>query len=142
MTPEQRALRACADYARLSGEIKRLSAALADALAACPGVNGHLQLPDGPFDQDRINQHCTDQTHLKAAYTPEVVEGHYDRDQVFMTDAEVREYLALCPHCLTAHEAIQARKTARKLLGASKRAITMIGRRANQQPTTAQDSHA
>lgn len=142
MTSEQKALRACAEYARLSGEIKRLKVVLAESLSKCPGENGHLQLPDGPFDQERINQHYADQTHLKAAYTPEVVEGHYDRDQVFMTDAEVREYLAACSHCLAAHEAIQARKAARKSLGAAKRAITLIGRRANQQPTTAQEPHA
>jgi hypothetical protein len=146
MTPEQRALHACTDYARLSAEIKRLTRAIGEALDHCPGIEGK-RLPAGwtIATPEQSRAHDDDLTHLKEAYTPDCDDsdhGYYEPVARFMTDPEVREYLSVCPHCLAAHEAIQARKAARKSLGAAKRAITMIGRRANQQSTTAQDSHA
>lgn len=121
MNAEQKALRACADYARLSGEIASLKSALGDHLGKCVGV----RTPE-----------LGDSTHLSVAYTPEVVESdsHYeDAHNVFMTDVEIRKYLAICPHCLAAHEAIQARKAARRSLGAAKRSISMLGRAANKE---------
>ena len=127
MNAEQKALKVCADYARLSAEIKRLTRLLSDSLAACPGVNGHLQLTaEWPFDQESINLMNADETHLKRAYAVYTDEdGSY-----WSTRSEQLEILSACPHCLTADAAIQARKAARKSLGAAKRAITMIGRKA------------
>jgi hypothetical protein len=118
MTEEQKALKACADYSRFSGEITRLSAALSESLSKCSGV----RTPE-----------LGDSTHLSVAYRPEVVESdeHYgDVHNVFMTDVEIRAYLAICPHCLAAHDTIQARKAARRSLGAAKRQISVIGRKA------------
>jgi len=118
MTEEQKALKACTDYARLTREIASLKSALGDHLGKCAGV----RTPE-----------LGDSTHLSVAYTPEVIESdsHYeDAHNVFMTDVEIRKYLAVCPHCLAAHEAIQARKAARRSLGAAKRQIGLIGRKA------------
>lgn len=119
MTPEQKALKACADYARLTREIASLKTALGDYLGKCPGV----RTPE-----------LGDSTHLSVAYTPEVVESdcdyEYSPHNVFRTDAEVRAYLSICPHCLAAHESIQARKAARRSLAAVKRQIGLIGRKA------------
>lgn len=118
MSDEQKALKACADYARLTREISSLKTALGDHLGKCTGV----RTPE-----------LGDSTHLSVAYRPEVVESdsHYeDAHNVFMTDAEIRAYLAVCPHCLSAHEAIQARKVARRSLGATKRIIGMLGKKA------------
>jgi hypothetical protein len=129
MKPEQRALRACTDYARLSGEIKRLTRLLSDSLARCPGVNGHLQYLDIGYDQAALDRFNADETHLKRAYAVDTDEdGSY-----WLNRSEQLEILSACPHCLAADTAIQDRKAARKSLGAAKRAITMIGRAAAQQ---------
>jgi hypothetical protein len=133
MSAEQKALHACADYARLHVEIKRLTLALGDALDHCPGVAGKRLPADWvTCSGDDAQAHHDDITHLKEAYTPETVDGEYEPHLVWMNDFEIREYLAVCPHCLAAHEAIQARKAARKALGKAKRAITMIGRAASK----------
>lgn len=129
MTPEQKALKACTDYSRLSGEIKRLSASLGQSLRQCPGVRGELLTPafiDRPFDSVGFD----DVTHLKEAYTPEPNDGDYDRWGSYLTNDQVRHALSVCQHCLDAHEAIQARKAARRSLGAAKRQISLIGRKA------------
>jgi hypothetical protein len=127
MNAEQKALKACGDYARLSAEIKRLTRLLSDSLAACPGVNGHLQLTaNWPIDQADIDLYSADETHLKRAYAFDTD----DSGRYFLTHGEQLEVLSACPHCLAAHNAIQQRKAARKSLGAAKRAITMIGRKA------------
>lgn len=129
MSAEQKALRACADYARLNAEIRRLSNALSENLSKCPGQHGYL-LSNNAAEWAKQEADCT---HLKAAYTPEVESSAYEQWTVYMTEAEIREYLAVCPHCLAAHDAIQARKAARRSLGAAKRYITMLGRAANRE---------
>lgn len=118
-----KALKACADYARLNAEIKRLTTVIGEHIGKCPGVNGDLQPADDDGWYARANK---DRTHLKEAYTPDV-QG-FPPERVFMEDADVLEYLADCPHCLAAHEAIQARKAARKQFAAVKRSIGAIGR--------------
>jgi len=131
MSPEHKALRACADYARLHIEIKRLTLEMGEALDRCPGVSGNRLPADWlTCTGEEAAAHHGDATHLKEAYTPKIEGDQYEPHQVWMSDFEIREYLAACPHCLAAHEAIQARKAARKSLGAAKRAITMIGRAA------------
>jgi hypothetical protein len=132
MTDEQKALKACANYSRLTAEVKRLTRLLSDSLSGCPGVNGHLQLPvDRLFDQAAHESHNADETHLKRAYAAETD----DDGQYFLTHGEQMEVLSACPHCLAAHEAIQARKAARKSLGAAKRQIGLIGRKAQLHST-------
>lgn len=128
----EKALKVCADYARLSAEIKALTKAIGDALDGCPGVNGKrasLELEDGAivFGGD------ADETHLKSAYTPILIEPTYysDGETRYLSDKQIRERLACCSACLAAHEAIQARKAARKSLSAVKRHITMLGRAEN-----------
>lgn len=127
-----KALKACSDYARLSAEIKDLTKAIGDAFDGCPGENGKRQsitLEDGRV----IYGGDDDVTHLKAAYTPETVGDYYSGPELkYMSEAAIREHLSgVCPACLAAHEAIQARKAARKSLGAVKRHITMLGRAEN-----------
>lgn len=132
MTEEQKALKACVDYALFTREIASLKKVIGNALSKCPGVRGELQLEpfiDRPFDMPGHD----DTTHLKDAYTPEQGEGDYDRWGSYLTDAQVRKVLAICPHCVAAHEAIQARKAARRSLGAAKRQIGLIGRKAAAQ---------
>jgi hypothetical protein len=130
MTPEQRALRACTDYARLSGEIRRLTVEIGEHIGKCAGVNGDLQPVDG--DDGWYVRYQNDRTHLKEAYTPDISDDGYPcgPHHVYLNDTEIREYLADCRYCLAVHGAIQARKAARKSLGAAKRAITMIGGKA------------
>jgi hypothetical protein len=127
MTHEQKALKACAEYARLSAEIKRMTRVLSDSLSACPGVNGNLQLPAFGFSQDAVDRCNADQTHLKSAYESDCD----DSGRYFLTRTEQLEILAACAHCQAADQAIQARKAARKSLGAAKRQITLIGRAEN-----------
>jgi hypothetical protein len=126
MTEEQKALKACADYARLTREIASLKTALGDHLGKCPGVE-----PEGEPCHDDFDFAVGD-THLKIAYTPHMSSGsdYYEPTEVWNNEAQIRAYLAVCPHCLAAHEAIQARKAARRSLGAAKRQIGAIGRKA------------
>jgi hypothetical protein len=130
MTPEQKALRACADYARLNAEIRRLTSELAESLSTCPGMHGSLLAPHHPYDAQTERKREADCTHLKAAYAPEVEGDGCSQWTVYMEADEIREYLAECPHCLAAHDAIQARKVARRRLGATKRFIGKLGRAA------------
>lgn len=116
MNIEKSAVKACADYARLMREIASLKTALGDHLGKCPGV--------------RTPEHG-DSTHLGLAYIPELSGGseYYEPTQVWKSESQIRDFLAICPHCLAAHEAIQARKAARRSLGAAKRQISLIGRK-------------
>ena len=67
-----------------------------------------------------------DITHLKDAFTPDKDDAGYT---VFMTDAEIREYLfENCDCCLKAYGFVLERKAAKKTLGAVKRSIGAIGR--------------
>ncbi|WP_241300549.1 hypothetical protein [Burkholderia stabilis] len=117
-----KALKACADYARLNAEIKRLTSAIASTLHYCKGVRGTCGIgEDGMVYGDH-----DDVTHLKHVFTPDHDdEGH----TVFMTDAEIREYLfENCDCCLKAYGFVLERKAAKKQLGAVKRSIGAIGR--------------
>jgi hypothetical protein len=118
MNQGQKALKACADYARLNVEIRQLTQFIAETLFECPGVNGAMNELGG-----------TDVTHLKDAYTPDVENDPVDHWNVYMSDIEIREFLTVCPHCLAAHQAIQDRKAARRSLGATKRVFTMLGKK-------------
>jgi hypothetical protein len=129
MSHELKALRACEDYARLSGEIADLKRQVGNHLSKCPGMHGYLLVDSATADNQTLAKMSADCTHLKAAYTPEVESSPVDHWNVYMTDAEIREYLTACPHCLAAHEAVQARKAARRSLGATKRFIGMLGRK-------------
>lgn len=130
MTNEQKALKACADYARLTREIASLKTALGDHLGKCKGVEPE----DAPCHEDF--DVAVGDTHLRVAYTPELSESDYfEPYRVWKGDKQIRAYLAICPHCLAAHEAIQARKAARRSLGAAKRQIGLIGRKAQAQST-------
>lgn len=125
LNAEQKALKACADYARLSAEVKRLTVAIAVALAGCPRVEGRLA--DLEFE---TGQALEGVTHVKNAYRGFIPDDAWEPYLRHYSAAELIEQLSVCPHCLAAHEAIQRRKAARKSLGAAKRAITMIGRKA------------
>jgi hypothetical protein len=125
MNAEQKAVAACARYVRLRMEIKRLTRGISNALSGCPGVEGRIN--EVWLETTEAHE---DMTHVKRAYAGEVVVTGWEPYLRHYSDAELIEQLSVCPHCLAAHEAIQARKAARKSLGAAKRAITMIGRKA------------
>lgn len=121
-----KALKACADYARLNAEIKRLTSAIASTLHYCKGVRGTCGVG---ADGMKYGDH-DDITHLKHAFTPETEElewgGHR---KVWMEEAEIREYLfENCDCCLKAYGFVLERKVAKKALGAVKRSIGAIGR--------------
>lgn len=113
MTAEQKALKACGDYARLSAEIKRLTREIGTHLGACLD------------DKEAKGVHPIENCLVEAYAHDEDESGRY-----FLTAAEQDEILSKCIYCSAAHLAIQDRKAARKSLGAAKRAITMIGRKA------------
>jgi hypothetical protein len=113
MNAEQKALKACSDYARLSAEIKSLTFEIGAHLGAC-------------LDFKEAKGVHPVETCLVEAYAHD----EDDSGRYFLTAAEQDEILSKCVYCSAAHEAIQGRKAARKSLGAAKRAITMIGRKA------------
>ncbi|MET3631614.1 hypothetical protein [Burkholderia sp. 572] len=117
-----KALKACADYARLNAEIKRLTSEIASVLHYCKGVRGTY----GIGEDGMVYGDPNDVTHLKDAFTPDKDDQGY---AVFMTDAEIREYLfENCDCCLKAYGFVLERKLAKKALGAVKRSIGAIGR--------------
>lgn len=129
-----KALQACADYARLNAEIKTLTKAIGDALHYCKGVRGTCGVG---ADGMKYGEH-DDDTHLKSAFTPEVVDDGWGEGRtVWMTDAEIREYLyENCACCLKAYEFVLERKASKKALGSVKRAIGTIGRAENRRALT------
>jgi hypothetical protein len=121
-----KAIKACADYARLNAEVRQLTKSIGDVLRYCKGVRGTCGVGE---DGMQYGAH-DDVTHLKDAFTGDVDdEGH----KVWMTDAEIREYLyENCGCCLKAYEFVLERKASKKALGSVKRAIGNIGRAANK----------
>lgn len=137
------ALKACADYARLNAEIRSLTKMIGDALSYCRGVKGERQ--EGyDWADERVTYHDAeggDHSHLKEAFTPEIYyHSPYAPERVYMSPSEIRGYLAeqKCLHCLTAYEAILARKAARKTFAGVKRAIGNIGRAENKRRAACQ----
>lgn len=122
----ERALKACADYARLNAEIRSLSKAIGDALHYCKGVRGTCGVGS---DGWKYGDH-DDPTHLAEAFRPDTTD---EGSTVWMSDFEIREYLyENCACCLKAYERVLERKAAKKQLGIVKRAIGNIGRAANR----------
>lgn len=127
---------ACADYARLTAEIKRLTKAIGVALEQCKGVEGKR---DEGFDFQRqvVTYHDGDKdhSHLKEAFIPDVEESDYysEGHHVYMAESEIREYLGndvKCVHCLSAFESVLSRKAAKRELGIVKRRIVAYGKTA------------
>jgi hypothetical protein len=119
--PEQRALVACRELVAATAEVKRLSRLIGEGLSTCPMAIAAVEYgPKGPA------------THLSNAYAAEEVENDNwgGTHKEWASRAEVLEILSECPHCMAAHEAIQARKVARQRLGKARRAVSMIGRSA------------
>lgn len=120
-TIEQKALAACRASAAAAKEIARIKQVIGDSLSACHDEFAKQFPDDHPIAW---------KPHLADAYEPHDVEEtqYSEGERVYLDDEEQLEILAKCPHCMVAHNAIQARKAARKQLGAARRAITMIGR--------------
>jgi len=124
VTSETRALAACRELVSATGEVKRLTRIIGDGVRAC--LAEFAKADPGNFTA----QHAP---HLAAAYAHIVIEEatQYDSGEVgYLPLSDQLEILAECPFCLSAHNAIQERKVARKRLGAARRAVTMIGRAA------------
>jgi hypothetical protein len=112
---EVKAVQACANYARHTAEIKKLSSAIHQGLKGCRskshGDNG-----------EKI-------THLSKALRESVTEDEAgERRRLY--DHEILKAIVRCSHCSAAFNAIKARKSARRSLGQVKRFIGVIGRRA------------
>lgn len=122
MTAEEKALAACVDYAKAKADIKRLSDEIGRHLGACHDAHVE-QYKDSRFPPAY-------RSHLEEAYAFEVNEDAYGGVRDYLSEAEQTEVLSACPHCKAAHDAIQARKEAKKRFGIAKRRITLIGRSA------------
>lgn len=125
---EQRAVAAVKGLAVARAEVERLTKAIGEALAKCPGVNGGfmLALPDefGSTWQKDPN----DITHLKSVYAPEKSESQYRQLDYLDDDEVVYRLTEECPHCLLAHQLVKQRRVARKRLGRAKATVTNLGR--------------
>lgn len=121
MTIEEKALAACIEYVAAGAEIKRLGAAIGDALCRCHET----------FASQQGTQWMAYKSHLEAAYASEENEEtqYSEGRKIYLGPADQMEILGACPHCLAAHNAIQDRKKARQRLGNAKRNITRIGKR-------------
>jgi hypothetical protein len=129
MSTEQKALRACGDYARLNSEIRQLTREIGDCLMRCKGVEVPCDVQDGP--NLIIGGASTTETHLKRLYRGVIDDDDYYPTIRYLSDKEIHARLFdECPHCLGAHHAILMRKAARRSLGGAKRFITLLGRAA------------
>ncbi|SIO39356.1 hypothetical protein SAMN05444172_1576 [Burkholderia sp. GAS332] len=110
-----KAVRACAAYARHAAVIKALGGAIHKGLGGCRSKER-----DG--DGNKV-------THLSKALRMSVTEEDTG-ERRRLQDDEVMAAIGRCTHCRAAFNAIKARKSARRSLGAAKRSIGVIGRRA------------
>jgi hypothetical protein len=118
-----KALAACREYSKIQDRIKELTRFIGSEHAQCNLVT---------LKFDGIGDPPEWKSHLMRAYEPEVVEndwGHGTHKDWLAPD-DVVEAIKDCPHCLAAHEAIQARKGERRKLGIVKRRITLLGKTA------------
>ena len=129
MDKGQRALDEIRNIALAQADVKRLSKDLQSALHGCKGVKGRFEY----YGEDGEWKDGDDVTHLHAAYEPEVI----DDEIYYLSDAEIREELAICPACLCAHDLAQQRKAAKRRLATARMRITMIGRGILKQEQTA-----
>lgn len=114
-------------YARLTKEIKLRTREIGENLDKCNGVSGQRLEPKDefgiPLRQPELDEKNRDKDlHLWGWYQPDIVDDGcmsrgYEWLQVGSLEAEE------CPHCYAAHLAVQARKQARKQLGAVKGAM-------------------
>ncbi|MGA3803705.1 hypothetical protein ACI2VP_05170 [Ralstonia nicotianae] len=118
----QKALAACAEYDRLMLEIAALTTKIGESMEYCTRMvtaeNGVSHFPDGA------------QSHIAEAYAGFIDDNGFGPEQGYWPPEEVLEMVSECPHCLAAHQHVQARKLARKRLGIAKRKIRAIGRAA------------
>jgi hypothetical protein len=137
MTREQKALRACAEYARLGTEIRELTREIGNALSQCVGIKGQRDAYVDPSQGTIYSDNDADHSHLKEVFTPyEDYNEHGYRSKLWMDKDEIRYYLTEdepCAHCLRAYEAVIKRKASRRALGHAKRSISLIGRAAAQE---------
>ena len=122
---------ACIEYAEASAELRQAKKAVGDHLGAC------LRVRAEEFEQANPDMVFQDETmkspHLTAAYAMEDDPDGWPFYARIHTnhDGDVEDYLAtVCPHCLEAHRAIEAKRAAAKRLGIAKRRIQALGRNA------------
>lgn len=101
MNREAKALKACVEVVSAKNEVKRLTEVIGNSLSL-----------------------CEESPHLKQAYA---YEERCEGDRKYLPELAQLLVLQACPHCLTAHYAIQDRKAAKKRLSSARRAITIIG---------------
>lgn len=110
-------------YSALQWTIRAAKARIGRELDKCRGLAGKRLETDGHYNTPTQAAQDDQDTHLKAWYTPEVVDdGHCgpQREYQAIGEAEREE----CPHCYAAHLIVQERKGARKAFGAVKAAMT------------------
>ena len=114
-------------YARLTKEIKILKKQIGDSLDLCKGFSGKRN----ELDESGLRFHPREEDekgrdkdlHLWDWYRPVLGDNpHWDQYEYQTVTAD--EHAAECPHCYAAHQAIQARKLARKQLGFVKGAMS------------------
>lgn len=118
MTPEK-ALELVGRYARLTKAINITKAKIGDSLDLCRGYSGKRNTINEEPKRDSKNRDLD--LHLTEWYTPE--RGEYGGASWLDIDEECKEQ---CPHCFSAHEAIQARKALVAQLGHVKRSMSRI----------------
>jgi hypothetical protein len=126
MAPKSSAEGACRDYRAASLMVKKLSEEIAVGLAQCVAIAEYVE------QSQRENAQFIEMppTHLKRAYSREMGGGGgmYDERALYLDPAEQEEILSVCPGCMAAHRAIQARKIWKQKFGNAKRAVMRCGR--------------
>ena len=113
---ESKALRLVERYSNHTRHIKELGKKIGESLELCHGVDG---------DRQKSSQHDTDRngrdtsTHLYQWYS------HENEDH--SAGQDIGMWVTVCPHCYSAHLAIQERTEHRKKLGIVRAMITRGG---------------
>jgi hypothetical protein len=123
LTPAEKALELCREYALLSRRVSDLTTRIAEALALCPV---YLDATDDTPTNDKgfYRTHITEAFEWLVYPGPEgAIPFRYRR-----SDSEIRRLLNACPACATAYRQIKSRKAARLRLGIVKRSIRALGK--------------
>jgi len=116
-----RALDLCREYEQLSVSIVDYTKQIGNCLAQC-------MISVNATDLTPCNKKGFVMTHLAQAFEPFLSDDEYYPELQWNDEAVIAEILSGCPHCQQAYAHIQARKAAKKRLGAVKRSIRAIGR--------------
>ena len=126
-TLAEKAVEACKEYDRLLKAIDQNRIDIGDGSSACDRI-----IETGDLDGCGNVRYIPDgkDTHLGEVFKGYISSESYEPEHSHWSESEALEIIGDCEGCLKAYKAVQERKANKKKLGAVKRAIRAIARKA------------